>query len=296
MATLLGDTGTGHSPIYGFASDSYPIYGPYQAANTLAKPCWKKRDYASTSTTGCSDGTRSCLLVNNLDPTQGVTAASSSGPNTTTTVKTQSSNTVSSASGIYFEDYYYDSSCGAQGGEYLNEYNGHDHDNLGFHYHTTLDSSKRPVFPYIVGPKFYGCVRGGTCSTTLSVGQGSSGTTVSSACGTSSAVALASQQCTSYSFQSNFSTSDSTPGSVPTSSDSSSKGMSGATIGIIAGVVGGVLVIVLISTLWYFCVSVSAGGYDNVATNGMNINTVPTTKNGEVEMAVAVSGDHRAQF
>lgn len=266
----------------------------------MAKSCWKKRDYSSTSATGCSDGTRSCLLVNNLDPTQGVTAATYSGPNTTTTVQTQSSNTVSSASGIYFEDYYYDSSCGTQGGEYLNEYNGHDHDNLGFHYHTTLDTSKRPVFPYIVGPKFYGCVRGGTCSTTLSVGQGSSGTSVSSACGTSSAVALASQQCTSYSFQSNYSTpSDSSSGSVATSSDSSSKGMSGATIAIIAGVVGGVLVLVLISCLWYFCVSVSEGGYDNVATNGMDINTAPSGKNGEVEMsqnAVAVAGDRRAQF
>lgn len=305
LAEQLGDTGTGHSPIYGFAFDSYPIYGPYQSAGTLAKPCWKKRDYSNTSPTGCSDGKRSCLLVNMWDYTQGVTAASSIGPNTTTTVKTQSSNRVNSASGIYYEDYYYDSTCGAQGGEYLNEFNGHDHDNLGFHYHTTIDANLRPVFPYIVGPKYYGCIRGGTCSTTLSVGAGGGGggSSASSSCATSSAVTLVSQQCTSYSFQSNF-TSDisSTPSSLNSNEDSQ-KGLSVQNIAIIVGVVGGVVVLLFLSSIWYFCSSVSAGGYDSVAAQGrvvgIGIETVASKSGSDVEMApntLIVAGNNQGKL
>ena len=106
----LSDTGTSHSPIYGFMSDSYPIFGPYQSAGVLAVPCWQKRNYAASSATGCSDGTRSCQLIDQYDYTKGVTSVTS-GPSLTGTVTTQSSNTISSASGIYFEDYFYNSTC-----------------------------------------------------------------------------------------------------------------------------------------------------------------------------------------
>lgn len=279
LANLLGDTGTGHSPIYGFAYDSYPIYGPYQAANTLAQSCWKKRDYSASSATGCSDGTRSCVLVDMFDYTQGVTTASKLGPNTTTTIYGQSSNPLSSASGIFYEDYYYDTTCGAQGGAYLNEYNGHDHDNLGFHYHTTVDTSMRPTFPYIVGPKYYGCIRGSTCSTAISAGAtGGTTSTVSSSCGTSSAVTLASQQCTSYSFQSNYTTLSS---SDATDSDGNNQsGLSTATISIIAGVVGGVAgAVLLVAGFWYCCQSTSTRGFDNVSPTGKVI----ATTSGHVE-------------
>jgi YHYH protein len=50
LAAKLGDpspkTGTagsgtdGHSPIYGWAADGYPIYGPWQASGQLAQSCW----------------------------------------------------------------------------------------------------------------------------------------------------------------------------------------------------------------------------------------------------------------
>lgn len=258
LASLLGDTGNAHSPIHGFAYDSYPIYGPYQAANTLAKSCWKPRDYSATSPTGCSDGTRSCQLVDMYNYTLGTVATTQIGPNTTTTVKSLSSNVINTVSGIYYEDYYYDASCAAQGGEYLNEFNGHDHDNMGFHYHVTIDSSSRPTFPYIIGPKYYGCIRNGKCSTSITSSGSSSGT---STCGTSSAVPLASQQCKSYVFQTNITFPDdtSTSSTSSVSSSSSESVLSTMEIALIVGLGGGVIaLIVLASVTWYAFFSTSA--------------------------------------
>jgi hypothetical protein len=164
LAESLGDDGSGHSPVYGFAIDGYPIYGPYQSKGVLAKSCFAKRDYSKTSPTGCSDGARSCVLKTIYDYSQGTTTLYSkySGPSLTGNVTTQSDHTISAASGIYFEDYYYDSSCykglGTADDYTLNQNNGHDHDGLGFHYHATVDSSMTPTFPYSAGPKFYGCI------------------------------------------------------------------------------------------------------------------------------------------
>lgn len=164
LSNRLGDDGSGHSPIYGWVSDGFPIHGPYQAFNTLAKSCWKTRTYSSTAagSWGCADGKRSCVLKNFLDPGEGTTAVSA-GPDVTDTVTTLSKNTILAASGIYVEDYYYDSICGAQGGASLNHNNGHDHgDGLGFHYHTTVDQDKLPVYPFTVGLQYYGCLPSGT--------------------------------------------------------------------------------------------------------------------------------------
>lgn len=158
LAEKLNDTGQGHSPVYGWIKDGFPIYGPYQSANTLAESCWKKRDYSSSSSTGCGvSNKRSCIYNDPLDISQG-TKTASNGPLTTDTVTSLSSNTFTAVSGFYYEDYYYDSACGSSGGQYLNEYNGHDHDDLGFHYHFTIDTSSNPVFPYSMGVKFYGCI------------------------------------------------------------------------------------------------------------------------------------------
>ena len=55
-------------------------------------------------------------------------------------------------SSFYFEDYYYAPQCPDQGEQYLDEHNGHDHDDLGYHYHITHS------FPYFTGPKLYGAV------------------------------------------------------------------------------------------------------------------------------------------
>jgi hypothetical protein len=162
ISKFLFVLGTGHSAVYGFAPDGFPIYGPYQASSVLAKSSWAKRDYSGV--TGCTDGTRSCKLKNNLDYTAGTTTVTS-GPSLTSTQTTQSGNVIAAVSGIYFEDYYYNSTMFAKGGEYLDEHNGHDHDNYGWHYHFTVDSTATPTFPYGVGPKYYGCITSSKCST-----------------------------------------------------------------------------------------------------------------------------------
>jgi hypothetical protein len=66
-------------------------------------------------------------------------------------------------SGLYYEDWYFDADCAAQGGQYLDEHNGHDHDGLGYHYHVTS------TFPFLAGPTFYGALNDKTlalCSDT----------------------------------------------------------------------------------------------------------------------------------
>lgn len=158
----MDEDGAGHSEIYGFAADGYPVYGPWHDTDVLAQSCWKTRDYDDpASPTGCGvAGERSCLLVDQLDSSQGVTPASANGPTTSESVLSLSRNTFVTTSGFYFQDYYYDSACTAQGEEYLDEHNGHDHDGLGYHYHVTMgetgDGDYTSVFPYYVGPTFAG--------------------------------------------------------------------------------------------------------------------------------------------
>lgn len=160
----LSDTGDSHSPLYGFMADSYPIYGPYQSAGVLATPCWQTRNYAASSVTGCSTGTRSCQLRDQYDYTQG-TISVTAGPSLTGTLSTQSGNTIPGASGAYFEDYFFNSTCSSHGNQYLDSRNGHSHGSLGYHYHVTINSSGKALFPYLAGPKYYGCLGSNTCCT-----------------------------------------------------------------------------------------------------------------------------------
>lgn len=195
-AELLGDDGSAHSPLWGFINDGYPIYGPYDAAGELAVSCWQARDYSSGSITGCgTDNERSCVMNDPYDMNSGTTSASS-GPTTTTTTSTQSGNTIDAVSGIYFEDYFFNSTCAAMGQKYLDSFNGHSHGNLGYHYHFTLsqeamddDGTALPTFPYIIGPKYYGCRPDASCCTGPSAGACNdpslTSTTGTSTCGTS---------------------------------------------------------------------------------------------------------------
>lgn len=153
LAEEIEDTGTGHSPIYGYAADGYPVYGPYESDGTTAKSCWKERDYDTPgSPTGCgTPGARTCLLADNTDPAAGTVAAASAGPDTSATVYSDSGNPIPAVSGVYYEDYYFDSACAAQGGDYLDEHNGQDSgDGRGYHYVITAG------FPYTAGPVFAG--------------------------------------------------------------------------------------------------------------------------------------------
>jgi len=160
LAGLLEDDGDAHSPIYGFAADGYPLYGPYESDGQLAVSGWEIRDYgAATSEGGCgSEGERSCILVDQYDISQG-TQVSEAGPGIGEEVTTLSGNTLNADDGYYFEDYYYAQKTvtGAQ----LDEHNGHDtNDGKGYHYHITLtldsDGKLQPAFPYQIGPRFKG--------------------------------------------------------------------------------------------------------------------------------------------
>jgi len=152
LAEQLGDAGTAHSPIYGYAADGYPVHGLYHASGVKAQSCWKTRDYDTPSlTTGCGVAKqRSCLLVDRLDPTQGTVAAASTGPATDAVEISEGGDPYTVSSGFYFEDYYFDAACAAAGGEFLDQHNGHDHDGLGYHYHQTEG------FPYNLGPEYRG--------------------------------------------------------------------------------------------------------------------------------------------
>ncbi|MCA9570055.1 MAG: YHYH protein [Myxococcales bacterium] len=65
LREVIGDTLDGHSPVYGYAADGYPIHGPMHAAGVPAEPCWIPRDYDDPNDPlGCGgNGTRSCGLV-----------------------------------------------------------------------------------------------------------------------------------------------------------------------------------------------------------------------------------------
>lgn len=157
LGQQFGDEGTEHSPIYGFAADGYPMHGKWFDDGVLAQSCWKTRDYDDpASTTGCGGGgVRDCVLVDDTDPSAGTMPADSPGPNTDETVVSFSGNEFVVVSGFYFEDYYFDQDCADQGGQYLDQHNGHDHDGLGYHYHVT------ETFPYQPGPSFAGELQAG---------------------------------------------------------------------------------------------------------------------------------------
>ncbi|WP_189988291.1 hypothetical protein [Thalassobaculum fulvum] len=73
----------------------------------------------------------------------------------------------SSAARAYYEDFYLDAACAASGPEALDGHNGHAHgghdhadEDLGYHYHLTVDAALRPTFPYTFGPTYRGRVEG----------------------------------------------------------------------------------------------------------------------------------------
>ncbi len=151
LALHLGDDSGQHSPIYGFAADGYPVYGPWTDLELLARSSWRLRDYETAgSPTGCEQpGRRTCLLANPLGPSAGTLPATAEGPSTAET-----------PAGAFFEDYWFDISLDDGSPHALDAFNGHEHDELGYHYHVTRihngDGSFSDVFPYVVGPWFRG--------------------------------------------------------------------------------------------------------------------------------------------
>jgi hypothetical protein len=154
LAQQLGDDGGGPSPLWGFALDGYPIYGPWQAAGLLAKSGWKARDYGASCGT---PGERTCLLLDPTDPGKGTRPAGQRGPSTTAIVEGFPGHSVQAVPGAFLEDYGFDASCS----DCLDAHNGRDDgDGRGYHYVVTVtqaqDGSLIPSFPYITGPAYAG--------------------------------------------------------------------------------------------------------------------------------------------
>ena len=159
LALHLGDDSARHSPVYGFAADGYPVHGPWADLELPARSSWRIRDYETAgSATGCSEpGRRTCLLVNPLDPTAGTVRAPAPGPDPGEVPP-----------GAFFEDYWFDIGLDDGSPHALDAFNGHAHDDIGYHHHITRiqngDGSFTDVFPYILGPWFRGELHPGSVS------------------------------------------------------------------------------------------------------------------------------------
>ena len=122
---LYVDDSTKHSPILGFGFDGFPIYGP--------------RGYKN------SDGTGGIIRMTSSYRLQSITTRTN-GPNVGAQYPL----------GYYVEDYEYVSGLGT-----LDEYNGRftktpEYPNGTYAYFTTIDGNGKSVYPYLIGPKYYG--------------------------------------------------------------------------------------------------------------------------------------------
>jgi hypothetical protein len=132
-----GNTGQHHSPLIGFAFDGFPVYGDYGYANANGTggiiretSSYQLRDI--TTRTTLPDGS----------------TASSPGPNVSAQYPL----------GSYVEDYQYVPGSGT-----LDQYNGRfvvtpEYPQGTYAYFVTLDSTGTAVYPYIIGPQYYGVV------------------------------------------------------------------------------------------------------------------------------------------
>ncbi|MBS0189568.1 MAG: YHYH protein [Phycisphaerales bacterium] len=150
LRVQLGDNGTRHSPLLGYAFDGFPIYGPYGYANPNGSGGVVRMDssYRKRSIT-----TRTTL------PNGTVLTAANYGP----VVSTQY------PLGYYLEDFEY-----IQGLGHLDQYNGRfcitpDYPGGTYAYFTTIDASGSPAYPYILGPQYYGVLATDNTSHSVSV-------------------------------------------------------------------------------------------------------------------------------
>jgi len=131
---------THHSPLIGFAFDGFPIYGAYA--------------YADTNGTGGIKRMRTSYQLRTITTRTTLpdgTAASSAGPAVSTAYPI----------GDYVQDYIYVAGSGD-----LDDHNGRfcktpEYPNGIYAYFVTVDASLNPVYPYVIGPTYYGTVQAG---------------------------------------------------------------------------------------------------------------------------------------
>jgi len=135
-----------HSVIIGYAFDGFPIYGAYAFTNTNGTGAIKRMESSYslrniTTRTTLPDGT--------------VLTAGQYGPAVSSTYPL----------GKYIEDYEFISGQGD-----LDEYNGRfcvtpDYPAGIYAYFVTIDENLYPVYPYVLGPEYYGTVQSGNTGT-----------------------------------------------------------------------------------------------------------------------------------
>ena len=126
-----------HSPLLGFAYDGYPIYGPYGYSNPLDSNSSITRMKSSYTTRNITVRTHYADGTNVTD-----------GPPVNTSFPI----------GWYREDYEYVANSAS---DYLDIHNGRfsktpEYPNGTYCYYTTVDNNYNSVYPYVVGPYFYG--------------------------------------------------------------------------------------------------------------------------------------------
>lgn len=137
LMTQLGDDGSAHSPIVGWAFDGFPVYGPYGNVNTNGTGGVKRME------SGYS-------LIGGFRPNPMMDPTSPGGM----------------YDGTYVEDYEF------TGGGDLDVHNGHtavtpEYPSGIYHYHATINVDGEPggsgagdstgaAYPYIVGPQYFG--------------------------------------------------------------------------------------------------------------------------------------------
>lgn len=136
---LYGADATKHSALLGYAFDGFPVYGPYAYANTdgSGEITRMRSSYAARSITQrhtLADGT--------------VLTPSQYGPDVSGTYPL----------GYYAEDYVYTAGSGD-----LDAYNGRfaitpDYPGGTYAYYITVDANGQSVYPYDIGPSYYGVV------------------------------------------------------------------------------------------------------------------------------------------
>lgn len=119
-----------HSPIIGYAFDGFPIYGAYA--------------YTNTNGTGPIKRMQSSYVLSSSTTRANGPAVSATYP-----------------AGCYCEDYVYQAGSGD-----LDEHNGRfcvtpEYPNGIYCYFVTIDAQLNPVYPFVIGPTYYGTVQSG---------------------------------------------------------------------------------------------------------------------------------------
>lgn len=144
-------SGLTHSPILGWAFDGYPIYGPYGYSDPKDAKSAVRRMRTGFRLRRITDRTSLPAWAVALNPSRATLTSSQYGPAINAEFPL----------GRYAEDHEW-----AEGVGDLDQYNGRfevtpEFPNGTYAYHVTIDESGAPVFPFIVGPTYYGARVGG---------------------------------------------------------------------------------------------------------------------------------------